>query len=222
MPDRPAVIFDIDGVLIDSYEAHFRAWREVAERHGYPEVTETAFATTFGQTSREVLAQWWPEIGVPQVKALDEEKEALFRDLIATDSPIMPGALALIDALVEDGFLLGAGSSAPPDNVHMIVDQLGIRDMLGAMITGADVRRGKPDPEVFLLAAERLSVEPRRCIVVEDAEPGVAAAVAAGMASVGFASTGRHREDLHQAKLVIDRLDELSPRILRELLPPAV
>jgi len=221
MPNLSAVIFDIDGVLIDSYAAHFRAWREVAGRHGYPEVTETAFATTFGRTSREVLAQWWPQLDASQVDTLDKEKEALFRDLIAADCPIMPGALALIEALVTDGFSLGVGSSAPPDNVQLIVDRLGMRDVLGAMITGADVERGKPDPEVFLLGAERLHVEPGRCIVIEDAQPGVAAAVAAGMASIGLASTGRHRKDLQQADLVVDRLDELAPRVFHQLLPPA-
>jgi len=221
MPNESAVIFDIDGVLIDSYAAHFRAWREVAGRHGYPEVTETAFAMTFGRTSREVLTLWWPELDASQVDALDEEKEALFRDLIAANCPIMPGALALIEALITDGFALGVGSSAPPDNVQLIVERLGIRDVLGAMITGADVEHGKPDPEVFLLGAGRLHVEPQRCIVVEDARPGVAAAVAAGMVSVGLASTGRHRKDLEQADLVVDRLDQLTPRVFHQLLTPA-
>jgi beta-phosphoglucomutase-like phosphatase (HAD superfamily) len=98
------------------------------------------------------------------------------------------------------------------------LEQLGGGGLFEAVITGRDVTRGKPDPQVFRLAAERLDVAARRCAVVEDAPVGVAAAKAAGMACIGLTSTGRTREALSQADLVVARLDELSPDSVRRLI----
>ena len=89
--------------------------------------------------------------------------------------------------------------------------------LLAAVVTGSDVQRGKPDPQVFLIAAQRMGVRPRQCVVIEDASVGVEAANAAGMACVGFASTGRTREELSLAAMVIDALGELSPEVLRRV-----
>ena len=97
-------------------------------------------------------------------------------------------------------------------------ERLGCAETFAATVTGADVTRGKPDPQVFLTAAERLGLPPQRCVVVEDAQPGVAAAKAAGMAAVGLVSTGRRRAELAAADLVVDALAELSPASLRRLL----
>ena len=132
----------------------------------------------------------------------------------------MPGAPDLLRSLDEAGFALAVGSSGPPANIELVLSRLGNRSLFRAVVTGMDVTRGKPDPQVFLIAAKRLGIPPRRCAVVEDAPPGVEAANAAGMASVGLASTGRTRESLAQADLVVGSLAELSPRILRDLVNP--
>ena len=129
----------------------------------------------------------------------------------------MPGGLELLAGLHAAGFRLALGSSAPPENVELVIERLELGRWLDAVVTGRDVTRGKPDPQVFLLAAERLGVPPARCVVIEDAPVGIAAARAAGMAAVALASTGRTRESLAAADLVIDRLDELSPERLRRL-----
>ena len=149
---------------------------------------------------------------------MDQEKEAAFRRIIATDFPAMQGGAELIAALHQAGFGVAVGSSAPSENVKMAIDRLGVRDWLAAVVTGSDVRHGKPDPQIFLVAAERLDVPPPWCVVIEDAPVGIAAAAAAGMACVGLASTGRTREALGKADLVVDSLAELSPEMLRRII----
>lgn len=218
--DNPiAAIFDMDGVLVDTYDAHFRSWREMAVSDGL-QFLEEDFAPTFGRTSREIIVHFWGKdrYDDAQIAELDRRKEAAFRRRIEDDFPAMPGAVDLLRALHKAGFRLAVGSSGPPENVQLVVDKLGVRDLLGAIVTGEDVTLGKPDPQVFLLAAERLDVVPVRCVVIEDAPAGVAAANAAGMASVGLLSTGRTRENLAAAGAVVRSLNEISPSMLQDLI----
>jgi len=219
MSDRLAVIFDMDGVLVDSYQAHFKSWRAVAAEEGLA-ITEAQFATTFGCTSREIIAALWGEghYDDEQIAALDDKKEAAFRRIIEADFPAMPGATQLLRSLHDAGFALAVGSSGPPENIELVLDRLEARALFAAVVTGMDVTRGKPDPQVFQIASRRLGVPPARCAVVEDAPPGVAAAKAAGMTSIGFVSTGRTRRQLSDADLTITSLGELSPEIVRELI----
>jgi len=219
MNEELAVIFDMDGVLVDTYHAHFESWRRMAAEAGL-EITEGDFAPTFGRTSREIIAALWGEgqYTDEQIAALDEKKEAAFREIIDADFPAMPGAAELLQSLQAASFALAVGSSGPPENIDMVLDRLGVGSRFRAVVTGMDVTRGKPDPQVFLVGSQRLGVPPQRCAVVEDAPLGVDAANAAGMASVGLASTGRTRQSLAAADLVIDSLNELSPQVLRDLI----
>lgn len=212
-----AVIFDVDGVLVDSYAAHLRSWVLMAREHDL-EITEAEFASTFGQTSREIIARFWgPDLDTTKGEALDARKEAIYRDLIRAEFPAMDGAIELIDALAAAGFLLAVGSSGPPENIALTLDRLGRRDRFRATVTGRDVTRGKPDPQVFQIAAERLAVPARRCVVIEDAPVGVDAARAAGMASVALVGTVRP-DRLAAADLVVRSLRELDPPRLAALL----
>jgi beta-phosphoglucomutase len=214
-----AVIFDMDGVLVDTYRAHYRSWLDIAEPEGI-HFSEADFALTFGRTSREIIAHYWGNgrYDNAQMAELDGRKEAAFRRRIETDFPAMPGVDELLRSLDQAGFRLAVGSSAPPENVEMVLDKLGARGLFGAVVTGEDVTRGKPDPQVFLIAAERLGIGPGRCAVIEDAPAGVAAANAAGMASVGLLSTGRTPADLAAAHAVVGSLGEISPQMLRDLI----
>lgn len=213
------VIFDVDGVLIDSYQPHFESWRRIARNHGV-NYTETLFAQGFGRTSREIIARDWnmPDLSPEEIAAIDDAKEAAYREIVATNFPHMPGATELVKSLHADGFRIAVGSSGPRANVLLAVEQLGIGDYLDGIVTGQDVSRGKPDPQVFLVAAERLGLPPECCAVVEDAPAGVEAAHAAGMACVGFPSTGRVPADVAQADLKISDLSDLSPLAFRELI----
>ena len=213
------VIFDMDGVLVDSYRAHFQSWQMLCREQDL-RMTEADFVATFGRTSREVIRHLWGDHAFDDrtIAALDDRKEALFRELLRQDFPAMDGAVALIDCLRDAGFRLALGSSAPRENVDVVLEQLARRDAFQAAVTGNDVTRGKPDPQVFLLGAERLGLPPASCLVIEDAPLGVTAARAAGMRCVGFASTGRNAESLAEADLVVNRLDQLDATVIERLI----
>ena len=214
-----AVIFDVDGVLVDSYDAHLRSWQMLANETGTT-FDEQDFAATFGQTSRDIIPRFWRIDDSEEIQRLDDRKESLYRDIVSRDFPVMDGAVELIDALKAAGFHLAMGSSGPPENIELALDGLNRRAAFAAVVSGRDVRRGKPDPEVFLVAAKRLDIAPARCVVIEDAPQGIEAARAAGMTSAALLSRGRRRDDFtHLAPdLVVDSLRELSPQRLTELI----
>ena len=215
------VIFDMDGVLVDSFRAHFESWRRVAAEQGVP-YAEKDFAWSFGRTSREIIKGTWgrADYSDAEIRAIDARKEALFREIVGRDFPMMEGARELIDAVRSAGFRVAVGSSAPPENVALVLERLGGRQLFDAVVNGMDVQRGKPDPQVFLLAAERAGVPPRDCVVVEDARPGIEAARRAGMASVALVSTGRSEDDFRDAHpdLIVRSLRELDPQLLTTLI----
>lgn len=219
MTTQQAVIFDVDGVLVDSYQAHFESWRLACREHGFA-MTQDQFVATFGRTSREIIVELWGDrFTTPQsVAELDDCKEAFFRELLQRDFPAMDGAAELIHALHQARFRLAVGSSGPPDNVNLVLDRLQSRACFDGVVTGTDVQRGKPDPQVFLLGAERIGVAPPHCVVIEDAPAGVAAAHAAGMKCIAIASTGRVRESLLAADLVVNSLREVDPARITRLL----
>lgn len=213
---RLAVIFDMDGVLIDSYMAHFAGWSQMYEELGVP-YSEGEFAADFGRTSRDILHRRFGDtLADGRIRELDQRKEALFRDSLRANFTPMDGALRLIDSLTADGFLLAVGSSAPPENIDLCLEMLGRRAAFGAVVTGLDVTRGKPDPQVFLTAAERLGVSPQSCAVIEDAVHGIEAANRAGMASIALTGTANHGQ-LSNAQLIVDNLSELTPERIRDL-----
>lgn len=218
MPACQAVLFDVDGVLIDSYAAHFHSWQALATENGRT-CTEAEFVAGFGRTSREVILEQWSDDDLTdaRIQQLDDRKEELFREIVSRDFPAMDGARDLIDTLHAAGIRIALGSSGPPENVNLVIEQLGIGNVVEVAITGTDVTRGKPDPQVFQLAAERLNVEPKTCVVVEDAPAGIQAAHAAGMKCVGLASTGRTPAELSAADLVVDSLNQLEPVTFHEL-----
>jgi len=226
MDDRLGVIFDMDGVLIDSYHAHFKSWQRICEQSGLA-ITREQFDATFGRTSRETIAALWKDsrLTEEEILELDRRKEALFREMLRAELPAMPGAVELLQSLYEAGFALGLGSSGPRENVELVLDALGNRGWWGAVVTGSDVTRGKPDPQVFLIAADRLALPPSRCAVVEDAPLGIAAAKQAGMKTIALVSTGRTRQMLAQADMVVESLAEITCSSVRNLIlrdqPPA-
>ncbi len=130
------------------------------------------------------------------------------------------GAVELVNQLVEAGFLVGVGSSGPPENIALTLDRMEIADRVSAVATGADVDRGKPDPQVFELAAERIGVPPSHCAVIEDAPQGVEAANRAGMVSIALTST-QAPDQLTHADLTIKELRELSPSRIADMIRSA-
>ena len=214
-----AVIFDVDGVLVNSYRAHFEAWKRVAARVGR-NLTEEEFASTFGRRNREIFhALWGDHVPEHQMEPLGDWKEAEYRRILLADFPAMDGARDLIEALHAAGFRLAVGSSGPPENVSTALEGLRAAHLFDAAVNGTQVRVGKPEPEVFLKAAAKLAVEPRFCAVIEDAPAGVEAAVRAGMTPIALEGTApRERLVGAGAHLVVGSLRELSPRRITALI----
>ncbi len=202
-----AVIFDMDGVLVDSYQPHLESWRMLAEENGLA-ITEAQFAETFGRTSRDIIGRLFGVTDAARVAALDERKEALYRDAVRGNVPEMAGAKALVAALHACGIKLAIGSSGPCENIVLVRDELGLAEMMPTYVCGADVEHGKPAPDVFLLAVEKLGVAPANCAVIEDAPAGIAAANAAGMLSIALTST-HDAAGLKDADVVVDALADV-------------
>src|SRR5688572_24561568 len=217
MPNDYAVIFDVDGVLTDSYAPHYQSWQRMF-RELDVQFTDHQFRATFGRTNRDIFAELYSgDISPDRARELGDLKEEYYREIIAENFIPLPGAVELIDALHNAGFKLAVGSSGPPANVALTLEKLGRASRFAAAVTGADVTRGKPDPQVFQLAASRLSIPPERCAVIEDAPPGIEAANRAGMTGIAVLGTTT-RENLAHAHLVVESLTELSPARIAELI----
>lgn len=218
MSTNLAVIFDVDGVLVDSYEAHQRSWQAIARDEGV-DFSDADFASSFGRTSREIVRQFWRIKNEARIRDIDDRKESLYRLMVADSFPAMDGAVELIDALRSADIALAMGSSGPPENLELALDQLDRRLAFSAVVSGRDVHRGKPDPEVFLLAARRLGVPPASCVVIEDAPAGVMAAHAGGIACVALLSRGRLAKDFQTLapEWMTESLREITPTLIRRL-----
>jgi beta-phosphoglucomutase len=213
------VIFDVDGVLVDSYRAHLESWRRMAHAMGL-EMAEKDFAATFGRTSQDIIRQLWGKHLPPgtDIAALDDLKEAAYRDILRERFPAMDGAGELLAALHKAGFLLAVGSSGPPENVELVIQQLRAERLFQASVNGKQVTHGKPHPEVFLTAAEKLGLHARQCAVVEDAPAGIESARRAGMAAIALTGTAPPEILALRAHLVVDSLRDLSARRIAELI----
>ncbi len=215
-----AAIWDVDGTLVDTAELHFEAWAAVCQDHGRP-FTRADFAATFGRRNPEIIAALFSErFSASEVADLGAYKEELYRAAAGKGVVLLPGAGELLAALHREGFRQALGSSAPRANLELILQATGIEHYLGAVVGAEDTQRGKPDPQVFLVAAERLGVPPARCVVFEDAVAGVQAARAGGMKCIAVRFVGHHPEAaLKQAgaDLVVASLEEVSASMARGL-----
>ncbi|MFQ6059493.1 MAG: HAD family hydrolase [Anaerolineae bacterium] len=212
-----AVIFDMDGVMVDTAQQHYAAWQRVFAEVGR-ELSEAEFRTTFGMRNPEILRRFLgDDLPEDKIEELSRRKEAYYRDLVREQVVPAPGLLPLLRELKARGFKVAVGTSAPYENIELVLGKLGIKGDIDAVVGGADVAQGKPAPDTFLLAARRCGVPPERCLVIEDAPAGLAAARAAGMRCIGVTGT-KPREALSDADLVVDSLTEVDAGVVERLL----
>jgi HAD superfamily hydrolase (TIGR01509 family) len=210
-------IFDWDGVLIDSSAYHEASWERLAKERGLP-LPEGHFKRGFGMKNEVVIPkilQWGdqPEL----VQELSLRKEALYREIILERGiSTLPGAREWLEQLRENGVPCIIGSSTHRLNIEVTLQVLGLKDFFVSIVSAEDVSHGKPDPEVFLVAASRIDRPPAQCVVFEDALVGIEAAHRGGMKVVAVASTNPF-EALKDADIVVHRLDELSVPQLEKL-----
>jgi len=214
--DPWGVLFDWDGVVIDSSSQHERSWELLAaERDLF--LPEGHFKAGFGKKNEIIIPTlgWGDDPAI--IRELADRKEALYRELVAAEGvTILPGARELLEALKGEGIPRAVGSSTPRENLDALFATTGLDALFDAVVCGSDVSHGKPDPEVFLSGAAKLGLLPSRCIVIEDAFAGIEAARRGGMKVVGVATTNPV-ESLDQCDLAVVSLEEVTPRRLAAL-----
>ena len=210
-----AVLWDLDGTLVDSAAFHWRAWRDVMAEEGAP-VTHEQFVESFGKRNDLILSGWLGAGADPErMRRLSEEKEARFRALVrANGIEPLPGVRGWVERLRAEGWRQAIATSAPRLNLEALADAMGMREWFGAGVAAEDVTHGKPDPEVFLLAAARRGAEPRRAVGVEDAPTGIEAGRRAGMRTVGVSLL----HTLPEADVYVGTLPELPSDTFTRLL----
>lgn len=218
----PAIIWDVDGTLLDSAEQHFRAWEALAREIGKP-FSRDDFAATFGMRNPEILRKlFFPHASDLQCDELGLRKETFYRESVRREGvSLLPGVAPLLEAIAEAGWPQAVGSSAPRGNLDLLLEVTRTTGYFSTIVAGEDVRRGKPDPEVFLRAAEKLGVEPARCVVFEDAAAGVEAAKAGGMRCVAVTFVGHHPAEKLQAAgadRIVETLESVTLDSIRQLL----
>ena len=216
MPHSKAVIWDMDGVIVDTAPYHFRSWYEVFKRRGV-NFTEKDFRLRFGQRNDFIIQATLGNVPSEEMEAIALDKETIFRNLMRDRVRALPGAVELIKSLAEHGFRNALASSAPPGNIKLLIGSLGLNDYFDVIVSGHEVAESKPSPQVFLLAARRLGVRQENCIVIEDAITGVAAAKRAGMHCVAVTTTNS-RAKLAEADLVVYSLGEVTIDALDKLI----
>ena len=211
--DIAAVIWDVDGTLVDTAELHYQAWCVLARAIDRP-FTRADFAATFGWRNPEIIPKiFGSHYSEAEVTALGDRKELYYRAEAAKGVALLRGVGALLEALTAAGLRQAIGSSAPRHNIDLILELTKVAGHVGAIVAMEDTHRGKPDPEVFLLAARRLDVAPAHCVVIEDAPVGVQAAKAGGMRAVAVTCAGHHSPEKLRAAgadLVVPTLERVS------------
>lgn len=214
-----ACIFDWDGTVVDSGRTHEFTWRELARRHGL-ELFPNFFEKTFGTRNLDIITKMLNWTADPrEAQALSDEKERLYREIVLERGvPQISGIENFLAELNRAGVKCAVGSSTPMKNLDVTVEKLGFGKYFQAYAASEDVSRGKPAPDVFLVAAEKLGVSPANCLVFEDSVAGIKAGVAAGMKTAAVCTT--HPADFWLAArsnsatktdIIINDFTEISP-----------
>ena len=192
---KGAVIFDLDGVIVSTDNCHYEAWKRLADEEGIyfdEEINQRLRGVSRMDSLEIILERADRSYSEEEKKTLADRKNRYYRDLIQKLTPhdLLPGIKPILEGLKANGIKIAVGSSSK--NTPLILERLGLKDYFDAVADGNDLTKSKPDPQVFLLAAERLGVVPESCVVVEDADAGVEAALAAGMQVVGVGTAAKN------------------------------
>ena len=192
-----SVVFDLDGVVVHSHPAHIRCWKTVLQRLGRTTTDEELDFVREGRRRDEILRHFLGELSESEMKACGEQKDFLFRQECASLQTIT-GIEGFLDSLRLDGITAAVASSGSIGRVHHILEALGLKNFFVAIVTGDDVCRGKPNPEIFQRAVDQLSCDPEEAIVFEDSVAGVEGAKAGGIKCIGIGQ-GAHARALLNA-----------------------
>jgi HAD superfamily hydrolase (TIGR01509 family) len=205
---RKTILWDMDGVISDSYSLHFAAWQETFARRGI-EFRRTDFTRLFGTRNDFIIGTvMGRELPEQDVEAMIREKDEVLRRKATGNIKTFPGALSLLHALKDRNFKQGLASSAPGENINLALAELGLAEIFDCVVAGRDVSESKPSPQIYLLAAEKLQAAPGDCVAIEDSPYGVRAAKAAGMKCLAVTNT-HSPEELTEADRVVESLQDV-------------
>lgn len=210
-----AVLWDMDGVIVDTYEGHYVSWKQSLEEVGQP-FDEDTFRRTFGMNNRLIMATvFGRELEEDFIQKVSNRKEEIFRRDIKGKVQTLPGVLDWLERFKIMNLKQAVASSAPQANIDALLTELQIRDYFKAEAAGSTLK-GKPDPAVFLLASKLLGVDPHNCLVIEDSIAGVEAAKRAGCQCVAVLTTNQASE-LSRADLIVKDLSVFTEELLKSL-----
>lgn len=216
MRKKFAVIFDMDGVLVDSNPFHKIALKHFCSKHGHHLTDEQLLKKIYGRTNRDWIINLFGNITDDQIKQFADEKESLFRQLYENDIKPVSGLVSFLELLEKNEVPKAIATSAPRVNVDFTLDKTGIGKYFKIILDDTFVTRGKPDPEIYVKTAKALNMPPERCIVIEDSLSGIEAGQAAGARVIGITTTHGPAEMAH-ADYVIDNFTQLNLRVLEKI-----
>jgi beta-phosphoglucomutase len=203
-------IFDMDGVIIDNHQFHFRAWMEFAEKYQF-ELNETIYRTKFnGKINADLFKMIFGPLSIEQIQAYSLEKETDYQKLYEKQMKPLAGLVDFLNQLKVKNYKIALGTSAPKPNVDFTLDGLGLRHYFDSIVDGSQVTKGKPDPEVYLKCSSLLGLPPNQCIVFEDSIAGLESGKNAGCRIVGIATSHKREELLGAVEQIIDDFTEVS------------
>lgn len=212
-----AVLFDMDGVLVDSIPVHREAWNSALSQKNLPPLDPRRYSSMLGRTSQDILTGHLDSHGVTMPLSSQLEiiaiKERYLHELLRKSIQATPGVIGWLDFFKRKQIRCSVASSGEMGNIVVVLELLDLSDYFASIISGARLPASKPDPTIFLLAAASLGVKPENCMVIEDAPDGIRAAKAANMVCCALATTLPCAE-LEQADFVLDNLSQVDPETL--------
>ena len=219
-PNSFAVIFDMDGVIVDSNPWHSIALRDFCARKGMVLSEEEMRQRVYGRTNRDWITQVFGTLPEDRLQRYADEKEAMYRDLYSGSIKAVNGLREFLDELQRRGIPKAIGTSAPPENVVFTLQGTGLRGHFPTILDATRVTHGKPHPEIYLNCAAALDMSPKQCVVIEDSLSGIQAAQSAGSPVIAITTT-HSADELKHADLIIADFSELSVDRIKEAIFPA-
>jgi beta-phosphoglucomutase len=189
MSELKGFIFDMDGVVVDNHKYHFKAWMEFAQKYKF-ELNDKIYRDKFnGKTNKDLFQMIFGNISQEQIDAYALEKESNYQKIYEADMKPLKGLIDFLEFLNANQYKVALGTSAPTSNVDFTLDKLFLRKYFHVIVDGPQVSKGKPDPQVYLMCAAKLGLEPKNCVVFEDSLAGLESGQRAGCKIVGVATS---------------------------------
>ena len=217
MQHKPAVVYDMDGVIVHSNPAHKKAINIFCERHDQQVSEEFMRKKLYGRTNKEWIPELFGEMSDEKLSSLADEKEQIFRDLFDPKQHVVPGLFEFLKSLRREDIKQMVATSAPRENADYVLNELGILSFFDDVLDSSHVSRGKPHPEVYKKSVQLLQAPARRCVVFEDSLSGVEAALKAGTTVIGVETT-HTKDELTDCHLSIKDFTEITVDTMYDLL----